>query len=210
MTFSPDPFAPQFFSTDVARATGVSLATLKNWISRDPPAVLMSDADRQSSTSGRSHLFTFNRIMQVALTAELVRLGIGPRRAGLLAATFTDTDIGSRPAGPRAEAMPRTPGQLFSEGATVLIAYDGEDVASIVNMLPDTPMQSLFFPHGRRTKRADAAALVWVDMVHARVSRALRQGLPDDETPARTLEAARGPAGSEGNLKQPVGALVHE
>jgi hypothetical protein len=109
----------RFFTADACRAAGINSVTLKNWISRDPPAVLLTASDRASHVSGRPHLLTFRRVMQIAITAELVRLGWGPRAAAIAAASFTDSGNSRRP-----------PGELYEDGITLLVARPGEDEPS--------------------------------------------------------------------------------
>jgi len=167
VAYSSDPHVAQFFLTDVCAAVGISAQTLTNWISRDPPAVFLTDEDRKGK-AGRGHLLTFQRVMQVALTAELMKFGMGPRRAGTLAATFTDTDAGYYAAGAR-----REPGELFTTGLTVLVAYEGEEWATILNAADDTPLRNIFHPVESATKTARAAAVVWVNLIYAQVRAAL-------------------------------------
>lgn len=155
---------PQFFSTDVCKAASVDIATLKNWISRSDSVILMDDEDRASflatipeseerrstielrsyerkaSGSGRPHLFTFRRLMQIALTAKLVAHGILPSRAGSIAAGFTDL-------GESAElwrdnqrsAAPRLPGQLYKDGMTILVYRPPHHVGKVVRISTVTP-----------------------------------------------------------------------
>lgn len=169
MVYSLDPHVAQFFTVDVCAAAGIAPATLVNWISKQPPAISMG-ADDRPGTSGRSHLFSFQRAMQIALTAEMVKLSIGVRRAGMLAATFTDMSSGFEA---NADGSLREPGQLFRTGYTVLIAYHGEDHATILNMTDTTPMRDIFFPVMSSVRHAHAAAVVWVDLVYQQVRAAL-------------------------------------
>jgi hypothetical protein len=67
--------------------------------------------------------YTLRRVFQIALTAELMRLGITAQRAGNLAALFIDRG-GERPAVWRSnpDHPHRLPRHMFANGATVLIA----------------------------------------------------------------------------------------
>ena len=171
MAYSLDPHVAQFFTVDVCAAAGITPATLVNWIGKQPPAIVMG-ADDRPGTSGRSHLFSFQRAMQIALTAKLVSSGTGsPRRAGMLAATFTDMSSGFED---NADGTRREPGELFRTGYTVLVAYPGEDHATILNMIEDkTPMRNIFFPIESATRHQPAATIVLVDLIYQQVRAAL-------------------------------------
>jgi hypothetical protein len=126
----------RFFTSDACRAAGIDGSTLKNWISREPPALLLADTDSASHVSGRPHLLTFWRVLRIAIMADLVRLAWGPGMAAIAAAGFTDS--GSRG---------RRRGELFPTGTTLLIgppSAPGEDApfVKVVNSdtITDEPM----------------------------------------------------------------------
>src|SRR4051812_9122842 len=98
--------------------------TLDNWIERG--AVLLSDDDRREAGERKRYTFTFDRTVQIAVTAELVKLGVQPRRAGLAASAFTDMSGGVR------SEFPRKPGQLFQGAETFLVLPAGETFGKIV------------------------------------------------------------------------------
>ena len=113
---------PRYLAADVCAAAGIDAATLKNWMverpdARTPPPILLDKTDRLAAGSGRPNLFTFRRAMQISLLADLVRLGFQPRRAGVIAAGFTDfgNDKTSSPS--------RDPGELYADGFTLLLAF---------------------------------------------------------------------------------------
>ncbi|WP_141563197.1 MerR family transcriptional regulator [Teichococcus rhizosphaerae] len=138
-----------FFSSDVCRAVGIDMATLKNWIKRG--VILMSDQDRErygiegpsqerlATGSGRSHLFTLRRVIQTALVAELTRLGVPPGKAGMLALKFTDVGKGGAAYEGEPLTIKRFPGQLFQAGLTVLVAYSDKDTGTVINVDHETP-----------------------------------------------------------------------
>jgi hypothetical protein len=70
MSYSDDPNQPQFFSADLCAAANIDAATLKNWISREPYALRLSEDDRRAFGTGRSHLFTFRTVVQAANHGE--------------------------------------------------------------------------------------------------------------------------------------------
>lgn len=193
MTYLPNPDAPQFFSGDACKAAGIDGATLKNWIVRDPPVILTTDEDRaafaaayaqdehaigpegpsherMATGSGRSHLFTWRRVMQIALTAELVRLGLPPRKAGIVAAGFTDVGDGAGQWGDGPVKFDRLPGEMYPSGLTVLVTSPDTDTGRVVNVGGKSSLAEVFF-HG--TRRAAAVALVNVNEINDRVANAL-------------------------------------
>jgi hypothetical protein len=140
----------RFFTADACRAAGIDTATLKNWISRDPPAILLTENDRASHVSGRPHLLTFRRVVQITIVAELVRLGWGPRVAAIAAATFTDSG-NSR----------RQPLELFPEGATLLIARpDAPESAKVARALDLVSWASITGPGARGATVLDLSAII--------------------------------------------------
>lgn len=168
--------APQFFSADACKAAGIESATLKNWLLPDRHAILMSEEDRRAAGSGRPHLFTYRRVMQIALTAELVSLGFAPRRAGTMAAGFTD--VGEGFSGWVGEVYPvpklRGPGELFEDGFTFLIASPGEESSHVCQVDLKTPLVKLMWSPGIGTR--STAAMINVNHVDWRVKESL--GLP--------------------------------
>lgn len=169
MALSPAKHVPQFFSADVCRAAGIDTNTLKNWLRADPSPILMKQEDRLAVGSGRAHLFSFQTAMQVALTARLVALGLPPRRAGMVAAGFTDVSSGN--GGWVGDTDPyddlRLPCDLFKEGYTILVAYVGDEIGHVINIEDSTTALDLFHPYGRG--RREVAAVVWVDFVYKHV-----------------------------------------
>ncbi|MFC7552642.1 hypothetical protein ACFQU7_10825 [Pseudoroseomonas wenyumeiae] len=153
MPHTPNPDVPMFFTGDVCRAANVEPVNLKNWIMRG--VILMSDEDRErykhleiepqsyerlATGSGRSHLFTLRRVIQVALVAELTRLGVPPAKAGMLALGFTDVGKGGAGYAGEIPTIKRFPGQLFRSGMTVLVAYSDKDTSTVINVDEETPL----------------------------------------------------------------------
>lgn len=173
MPFANDMDVPQFFSADLCKAGGIDAATLKNWIAREPPAIHLSDHDRRAFGSGRPHLFTYRRVLLAAICAELVALGLPPRRAGSLARNFTDLGEGGQGIKKR-----RAAGEMFATGATVILAYphpskDNPEmwISYVVNVTADTPLQTLFAPKGGGLK--SSAVVVDVSAIDRRIREIL-------------------------------------
>lgn len=186
MSYLNDPDAPQFFTGDACKAAGIDNATLKNWITRSPPAILMSEEDRAEFAergftdesfdrqsyerlamgAGRSHLFTYRRVMQLALCAELVRLGFPPRKAGMVAAGFTDIGDTATGWGNEPIEVKRLPGELYYDGFTLLIARPDRETGSCLNVDFKTPITDLLF-HSNQS--LTTAVIVNVNHVNDRV-----------------------------------------
>ena len=119
----PDPDArDRFLSADVCRAAGITPETLKNWVSRKPHIVLLKGDDLPGGARGAPNLYSVNRVLQLAIMAEMVRFGWDPRPAAWAAVHFTD--IGETVAYWEGETPPngRLPGKLFEHGETILVA----------------------------------------------------------------------------------------
>lgn len=124
-----DRFRPQFSSAQVCAVAGIDTDTLKNWVSREKPRVVFLSGAERKKIGGRTTIeYSFARVMQITITAELVRLGLPPRRAALLAGSFTDLEDGPLPGRPD-----RGRCELFKTGKTLMVALVGNDCAQIVN-----------------------------------------------------------------------------
>lgn len=171
MSYIDDPHIPQIPSAEACKAAGIDQTTLKGWISRKPPAILLTNEERSALELGGRFLFSLNRVVHIALVAELVRLKIGPRDATLIAAGFTDT--GKGPLFPGDEH--RNPGALFKTGQTLLI-YDlsRDQFGRVIKADPKDSWHDVMCSQGRSS--SVAAIIVNVNTVVERVRSAL--GLP--------------------------------
>ena len=130
MAYKDDLHLPQFPSDLTCEAARIDAATLKNWSSRKPPAVFIAPNERVTVGTRSFFNFSYRRVMQLALTAELVALQIPPREAAFMAAKFTDgDDIG------------REAGDLFKKNYTLLYVVGHE--ACLINVPRNTPWVSL-------------------------------------------------------------------
>lgn len=173
--------APQFLATDVCRAAGISAATLKNWISRSTgdagPVIPMTDVDRKASASGSPHLFSFRRVMQVALTQRLAALGIPVKRASLAALKFTD--IGGSERAYHAGEIPivRGPCEHFMEGDTYLVLFAGDETPGrLINVKDGEDALPKIEAQAYMRGMSGVAAIVTVKHVEIEVRQTL--GLP--------------------------------
>lgn len=169
-------YEDRYTSAQVCAAVGISESTLKNWVSRKPQVVLMTSEERERAGRGVPLLFSFQRVMQIAITAELVALGLQPRPAALAAAAFTDTDTGADDGGwvyDAPSAPLRQPGQLFPVGITYLVVPNAADDdainADVKNVMPDTTVYDLL--RGERIGRPGAVSAILLDVnaVHDRI-----------------------------------------
>ncbi|MFC7661505.1 hypothetical protein ACFQWF_00140 [Methylorubrum suomiense] len=111
-----------FRLADVARTidpenSATLLTDLRNWFARgvlfytvDPEQGV--DPDQPASKPGSPGLLSRHRVIQAAITAHLVRLGVPPKDAAFAAGSFSDFSI-----------PPRLPGMLFPRGETVLAVW---------------------------------------------------------------------------------------
>jgi hypothetical protein len=86
---------PQFLLGDAAYTAGLSPTVLKAWLSRTPHIIELGETDTKPIGKGSARIFTLRRIVNISVTAELVRLGVTPKMAGTIG--FEITDIMGRP-----------------------------------------------------------------------------------------------------------------
>ncbi|UPJ27086.1 hypothetical protein [Bradyrhizobium sp. CW1] len=133
MAYLDDLNLPQFPSDAACEAAQINLPTLKNWISRKPPAVFVADDERVQVGERTSFRFTLRRVLQIAVVAELVRFRIGPSDAAWMAAEFTDS---------QKDFEDRRPGELFKKDFTVLVVSSSQ-LSSLVNASAQTSWRLL-------------------------------------------------------------------
>jgi hypothetical protein len=120
----------------------------------------MRGCDVDSNSSGVPRLFSTRRVMQVAITNELARLGIGAGRAAEAALRFTDyPPAGREPC--ELSTTGRTWLALLPERAEVITVDDPSSFSSDLSIL--------MLPAG-----AAAVAIVNLNSIVARVSAALQ------------------------------------
>src|ERR1700733_6922730 len=83
---------PAYFASEAARAAGIDVLTLQNWLKRD--AFGFTKHDRVGKGAGSRHLFTLRSVLILATTAEIVRNGITPQHAYRIARRSTVGDVG--------------------------------------------------------------------------------------------------------------------
>jgi hypothetical protein len=176
---SIDPDAvPKYSSQAACKAAGISAATLGNWLSRKPPAVLLAEEERENVRRGTRLLLSFNRVLQLALMTELVDHGFTARNAAEITWRFSDLTKASEGSGWSSDETPeeiakrlRMPGKLYPTGLTVLLAYKDLLLGRLINVRDGMPFESIFSPDDRR--QIESVAVVWVNPIHSRVRLAL-------------------------------------
>lgn len=132
MPYLDDPEIPQISSADACRAAGIDAATLKNWLSRSPAVLPLAITERVPAGARTVFLFPMRRVYQLAIIAELVRMGLTPKVAAAHATRFTDSG------GTSYGGHTRLPGRLFESAETFLVASTTNDSARVVAISPDT------------------------------------------------------------------------
>jgi hypothetical protein len=163
--------APQFSSAEACSAAGIDIDTFKNWILRDSSPILLKESERRGGSARLT--LSYRRVLQIALTAELVRLSIPPKRAAAWALGFTDvgdTYGGSPDEIAEGAASARLPGALYPEGLTLLVAHPYEEASRCINVGRRAEITDILFGFGRGNA---SAVLVNVNAVDRRVRAAL-------------------------------------
>ena len=132
-----------------ANAAEVSTDTLARWL--DNSVIRLRAGDVDSTSSGIPRQFSVQRVLQIAATQALVRIGVSPARAAGAAASWTD-----QPTPGLTE-----PATLFADGGTWLL-LDG-DGARVVNLAPDTALADAL-----RAAPAGVSALLDLRRLHTR------------------------------------------
>ncbi len=81
---------PQFLLGDAAFSADLSTSVLKAWLSREPLIIMLGETDMKPLGKGSARIFTLRRVVNIGVTAELVRMGITPKMAGLIGYHITD------------------------------------------------------------------------------------------------------------------------
>jgi hypothetical protein len=165
----------RYTSAQACAAAGITTSTLLNWVSRKPPVILLTAKDREISGKGRPLLFSFHRVMQIALTAEMVDYGFSPRQAAGMVFPFTDRTSAYEPGASGWSEKPheeiakrlRMPGKLFPIGQTVLVISKESAVGTVVNVRDDTVFKDVLPPDGK------GVLLIPIDLIYWRVRDAL-------------------------------------
>jgi hypothetical protein len=180
---------PRFTTADACSAAAIGPITLKDWLGCEPAIILLRKNDRPATGIGHEPLLTLRRVYQIALTAELMRLGVAAQRAGNLAALFTDHG-GEEPADWRSnpDYVHRRSAHLFETGCTVLVANkDDRRFGPIISAVMNVPLIAVFRQFiAVLSQHISDAIIVDVDEVVARAIAALEL-IELETTPAPIL-----------------------
>jgi hypothetical protein len=157
----PELDVPCVTTIDTCAVAGIAQATLQAWLSREPAVILLRKHDRGAAGPALGFLLTLRRVLQIALTAELTRLGVTRQRAGNLAALFTDQG-GEKPADWRShpDFQVRVAGHLFPSNGTVLVANMDGRFDRIVTAVLNAPYAEVIGQRKCGTLVVDLDALV--------------------------------------------------
>ena len=116
-----------------AKVSGAPVNTIRTWFKRNQ--IWFDDSEMQlADRKGLPHLLSFASVMRIAIMTRLNMMGFAPEQAWKYTAVFTEAgDFGS------AGDQYRQPGELYSEGETILIADPQEEFGRVINILDTTP-----------------------------------------------------------------------
>lgn len=146
--------------TAVARAADASDSLVRSWFDRGLIHVRPEDRDTDGRASPRE--ISFNTALQIGIAAELVRLGVAAGRACRLALSFSDIGKDGR-----------LPGELFTDSATLLVAYPDTPTAQVVRQSELSDV----FAHRRATSAS--VAILNVNSIYRNVAHRLGVSLTD-------------------------------
>jgi hypothetical protein len=116
MQLNEDLDEPRYLISSVARAADVPVATLRSWLQRRH--LWLAKHDHPAEAFGSAHRLSLRSALRVGAMAELIALGVPPRRAGEAALLWTE-----------AGSPERLPAQLYAKPLTALCVWrDGAEV----------------------------------------------------------------------------------
>lgn len=151
---------------EVAKAAKIEPFVVNQWVTRGH--VVMSDKDRDSHATGRNRLFSFDTVIEIAVAAELVRIGMKAPDALKAARSFAHAGTGIAPK--------RDPGRPFDKGDTFLIV--GPAATVVVNVTDGESLRA-----GIHVAGANGAVVVDAGAIYREVVGALGG---DPERPRET------------------------
>lgn len=152
-----------------AAAANIEYTTARNWIDRR--VVNYADDDHTPHRQGDRALLTTRRVLQLALTGELTKIGVLARKAAMAAAAFTDHPHGVDINGNRVE---RVRGELFASGATFFVYTPDRPSGTVVNAPADAAYAAIARAAGGGRIPPGCAIIDMAPLVE-RVATALRR-----------------------------------
>ena len=130
-TNSIDLETPRITVMQVAEWCRVSPNTLRSWMQAG--TLILKDAEL--APAGGTRLLTGRRVLQIAVMAELIRMGVAPGPASQHALAFSD--FADDVVMPWAGGLERDPGGLYRPNAySWLVAHPDENWPRIVAIVP--------------------------------------------------------------------------
>ncbi|UPJ72798.1 hypothetical protein [Bradyrhizobium sp. 187] len=156
------PLVPTSVGAEIA---DLKLFTAQSWVKKRWLLLKRRESDQPSSGRGATALLSPRRVLQMAVAARLVELGMSPKAACNAALQFTDR---SNPL--EAPGFERAPGELYGGGAlTALCAYPDGTAAVVRADRKNTPFEQVFFPIGSASVagsgRKEGAIVLLLDFI---------------------------------------------
>ena len=144
-------------TNNVARAAGVADGVVRSWLDRG--LITMAEGGRDAAGRAQSRLFPIETALQVAVAAELMRLGFTASRATRLALSFSDSGT-----------TDRLPGELFDDDKTILAVWPHLEAGKVIRA---SSIASIFAGAG-----VSAASAAFLDLNEVYRNTAARLGAP--------------------------------
>ncbi|MGY8707001.1 hypothetical protein RAD16_14785 [Bradyrhizobium sp. 18BD] len=155
------PLVPTSVGAEIAN---VNLFTAQSWVKKRWLLLNRRDKDRPASGRGATALLSARRVLQMAIAARLVELGMSPKAACNAAWTFSD-----RSNSLEAPGYERGPGELYGAGALTALCVYGDGTAAVVRVDRKTPLEQVFFPNGSASvagsARKEGAIVLLLDFI---------------------------------------------
>jgi hypothetical protein len=154
----PELDKPQFLLGTVAKVAGISPNLLKAWVSRDPNVIPLGDKDVGGKGKGSSRLFTLRRALNVALTAELTRIGIKASIAGKAARLVTDIDYDLLDT-PKSKTQACNFDPLTSETGVIVVFNPSEEIGGFYLTDEEDSIAAIFSNYSVDNENSEFSAL---------------------------------------------------
>lgn len=147
-----------------AKIANVNLFTAQSWVKKRWLLLNRRKNDQPASGRGAAALLSARRVLQMAIAARLVELGMSPDAACKAALHFSDR---SNPLD--APGYERGPGELYGGGALTALCTYRDGSAAVVRVDRKTPLEQVFFPIGTASVagsgRKEGAIVLLLDFI---------------------------------------------
>lgn len=169
--------SPQFTIAEASALAGLAIGTLRDYFQRGVFTLVGKD---QSAPAGGIRKLSGRRLMQIAVAAELIEMGVSPPTAARHALAFSDQGNGALPG----LADERMPGELYPNSYSWLVIRKGDYLGRVVQVKADLAAVSLIAPRGERAP----CIVVPLDPIAHRIFAAVQMKQP----PSDNVNLARG------------------